>query len=172
MFDTMTFTKTMGALCGALLIFLLGKWAAEELYHTDGPHSAREQAYVIDTGADADTDVGDVAEVDFSLLLAEADPSRGERLWRQCAACHSLEDGRNGTGPHLYGIVGRGKGDVEGYGFSDVFADNPDIWTPENLNAFLENPRGYAPGTKMAYAGMRAVEDRAALIAYLDTVDE
>ncbi len=168
MFDTMTFTKTLGAFCGALLIFLLGKWAAEEIYHTEGPHSELEQAYVIDTGA-SDADVGEAAEVDFNLIYAEADPARGERLWRQCAACHALEDGRNGTGPHLFGVVGRGKGDVEGYGYSEVFATSDDVWSPENLFHFLENPRGYAPGTKMAYAGMRSPEDRAALIAYLDT---
>ncbi|MFD1913325.1 c-type cytochrome [Halodurantibacterium flavum] len=172
MFDTMTLTKTVGAFCGALLIFLLGKWVAEEIYHTDGPHSSLEQAYVIDTGADADAGAAEVEEVDFNLLLAEANPAQGERLWRQCAACHSLEDGRNGTGPHLYGVVGRGKGDVEGYNFSDVFADNPDVWTPENLNAFIADPRGYAPGTRMAYAGMRSAEDRAALIAFLDAQDE
>lgn len=169
MFDTMTFTKILGAFCGSLLVFLLGGWAAEELYHTDGPGSSREQAYVIDTGADDSEDVGDVEEVDFALLMAEADPSRGERLWRQCAACHALEEGRNGTGPTLYAVVGRGKGDVEGYNYSDVFTDNPDVWTEENLSHFLENPRGYAPGTKMAYAGMRAAEDRANLIAYLAT---
>lgn len=169
MFDTMTITKIVGAFCGSLLIFLLGSWAAEELYHTDGPTSAREQAYVIDTGVDADAEIGEAVEVDFDLLLATADASRGERVWRQCAACHALEDGRNGTGPHLYGVVGRGIGDVEGYGFSDALAENPEAWTVENLYYFIENPRGYMPGTKMAYAGMRASEDRAGLIAYLAT---
>ncbi len=169
MLDTMTFTKVLGAFCGALLVFLLGKWAAEGIYHMDDAHSSRQAAYVIDTGADdAVADAEPVEEVDFAELFAAADAGAGERLWRQCAACHVADQERNGTGPHLVGIVGRGKGDVEGFAYSDFFAGNDDIWTPEALSAFIENPRGYAPGTRMAYNGMRSAEDRANLIAYLD----
>jgi cytochrome c len=168
MLDTMTFTKTLGAFCGALLIFLLAKWGAEELYHMGG-HGDGQQAYVIDTGAEEV--VADAEEaVDFETLLASADLGRGARQFNKCAACHKLEDGANGTGPHLYGIVGRAKGSVAGFGYSGAIGTD-DVWSPENLSAFLENPRGYAPGTSMAFAGLRNPQERADLIAYLDSID-
>jgi cytochrome c len=160
--DTMTFTKTLGAFCGALLIFLLGKWAAEGIYHMDDAHSYRPQAYAIDTGADDAAPAEDVAEaVPFEELFAAADPAAGERLWRQCTACHVGDQERNGTGPHLVGIVGRGKGDVPDFAYSDYFVGNDDVWTVEALSGFIENPREYAPGTRMAYGGMGSAQDRA-----------
>jgi cytochrome c len=75
------------------------------------------------------------------------------------------------TGPSLYGVVGRDVGSVDGFNYSGSLSAVADVWTPENLNAFLENPRGYAPGTSMSYNGMRNIEDRADLIAYLDSLD-
>ncbi len=169
MLDTMTFTKTLGALCGALLIFLLAKWGAEELYHMGGGYGDVEQAYVIDTGEEEVAEAVEV-EVPFEELLASADLGRGARAFNKCAACHKLEDGANGTGPHLYGVVGRPVGAVDGFGYSGALnADN--VWTAENLSAFIENPRGYAAGTSMAFAGIRNVQERADLIAYLDSVD-
>ena len=166
MLDTMTFTKAAGGLCGALLIFLLGKWAAEEIYHVEA-HG--EQAYVIDTGEEEQS--AEAADtVDFATLLASADVEKGARLFRQCSACHKLEAGANGTGPYLYGVVNRPKGAADGFGYSATLAGMGGEWTPENLSGFLENPREYAPGTSMSYSGMRKPEDRANLIAYLATI--
>jgi len=166
MFDTMTMTKAAASLCGALLVFLLGSWLAEGLYHHGADHA--EQAYVIDTGED-DAPQEDVVEVSFEEVYASADPGAGERLWRACAACHALEQGANGTGPYLWGVVGRDKGSVDGFNYSSTLAEMEGDWTPENLSGFIENPRGYAPGTSMSYNGMRDIEDRANLIAYLAT---
>jgi cytochrome c len=168
MLDTMTFTKTVGAFCGALLIFLLAKWGAEELYHT-GVYGDAPQAYVIDTGAEEVVAEAE-DEVSFEELLASADLGRGQRSFNKCAACHRLEDGANGTGPHLYAVVGRAKGSVDGFGYSGAIGTD-DVWSPENLSAFIENPRGYAPGTSMAFAGIRNPQERADLIAYLDSID-
>jgi len=167
MFDTMTFTKVCASLFGAWLVLLLGKWAAEELYHVDG-HG--EQAYVIDTGVDESAE--EEVEVAFADVFATADAAAGARVFRQCSACHKLEDGANGTGPHLYGVVGRDVGSVADYAaYSGALNDAADVWTPENLNGFLENPRGYASGTSMSYNGLKKIEDRANLIAYLDSID-
>ena len=168
MLDTMTLTKTMGALCGSLLIFLLGKWAADELYSTSG-HGSAEQAYVIETGAEEVAVVED--EVNFEDLLASADLGRGARQFNKCAACHKLDDGANGTGPHLFGIVGRAVGAADGFRYSGALDAVGDTWTAETLSAFIENPRGFAPGTSMAFAGLRNPQERADLIAYLDSID-
>lgn len=169
MFDTMTLTKIVGGVCGTLLVFLLGKWAAESLYHVGGGHGEHAAAYVIDTGEDESAGE-EVAEVDFAELLASADAGKGERVFGKCRACHKLEDGANATGPHLYDIVGREVAAVDGFGYSGALSEAADVWTPENLDAFLENPKGFAPGTSMGFAGLRKVEERADLIAYLQTI--
>ncbi|MBE0412195.1 c-type cytochrome [Yoonia sp.] len=170
MFDTMTMTKVIGALCGSLLIFLLGGWAAEIIYHGGGGHDDR-QAYIIEV--ETDEVVEDVVEeIDFAIVMASASAADGEALWRNCRSCHALEAGVNGVGPYLHGVVGRDVGAASGYNsYSGALTQVADVWTPENLNGFLENPSAYAPGTSMGYRGMRSVEDRANLIAYLDSID-
>ena len=173
MFDTMTITKAGGALCGALLIFLLGKWAAESLYHTgnylEGHDGEVAQAYTIDTGdaggsgdAAAETDTGP----DFATLYASADAAKGEKVFSKCKACHKI-DGTNATGPHLDGVVDRAVASVAGFGYSDPMVAHGGDWTPEALDAFLANPKGVVPGTKMSFAGLPKVEDRANIVAYL-----
>ncbi len=172
MFDTMTMTKVLGAFCGTFLVFLLGKWAAEEIYHAGGHGGDHEQAYVIpvegDDASDEPVDEGPA----FEEVYAMADAAAGEGQGRACSSCHKLEAGENGTGPSLYGVVGRTVGTEDGFGYSGSLVAVADVWTPEALNAFLENPRGYAPGTAMSYNGMRKIEDRANLIAYLDGLDD
>lgn len=167
MLDTMTFTKAAGGICGALLVFLLGKWAAEELYHVD---ANGEAAYVIEV--ESGEDVAEVEEVDFATVLASASVEDGAKVFRKCSACHKLEDGANGTGPHLYGVVGRDKGAVDGFAYSDTLASMDGDWSAENLSGFLERPSSYAPGTSMSFAGLKKVEDRADVIAYLDSLDD
>lgn len=167
MFDTMTFTKAAGGICGALLVFLLGKWAAEELYHMD---SHGEAAYVIEV--EGGEEVAAVEEVDFATVLASASAEDGARVFRKCSACHKLVEGENGVGPYLYAVVGREKGAVDGFSYSDTLASMEGAWTAENLNGFLEKPSTYAPGTSMSFAGLKKVEERADLIAYLDSLDD
>ena len=174
MFDTMTMTKIVGGFCGMLLVFLLGNWAGELLYHGAGGHGDdHHQAYTIDTGegdAHGEEEMAE-EEVPFAEVFASADAAAGERLFRACQACHKVEDGANGTGPHLYGIVGRAIGSVDGFNYSGNLVAVAETWGLEELNGFLENPKGWAPGTKMAYRGMSDIEDRANLIAWLDSLD-
>lgn len=175
MFDTMTMTKIIGGLCGTLLVFLLGGWVAEEIYHTGGGHGDHhEQAYTIPVeGADDHSEPVEVVEVNFEEIYASADASEGAGVFRQCQACHSLEPGDHGTGPSLYGVVNRAVGAEEGFGYSGSLVAVNDVWTGAELFAFLEDPGEYAPGTAMSsYAGLRKTEDRADLIAYLDSLDD
>ncbi|WP_407494496.1 c-type cytochrome [Pseudooceanicola sp. MF1-13] len=171
MFDTMTLTKAGGAICGTLLVFLLGNWAAELLYTTEtGGHGDEEiaQAYVIETGEE-DTGAAEEEGPDFATLLASADVEAGSKVFGKCKACHKI-DGSNATGPHLDGVVGRAVGTVDGFSYSGSMSAVWETWTPEALNAFLESPRNAAPGTKMSFAGLRKVEDRADLVAYLQSI--
>lgn len=167
MFDTMTLTKVAGAVFGSLLVFMLGGWAAETLYTVgaeshDGEHA---QAYVIDTGATEEVAASEGPT--FEEVYASADAAAGEKVFAKCKACHKL-DGVDGTGPHLNGVVDRAKASIGGFAYSEVLVGmSADAWTPENLDGFLKNPKGYAPGTKMSFAGLPKVEDRANVIAYL-----
>jgi cytochrome c len=178
MFDTMTMTKTVGAVCGSLLVLMLVSWASDGLYTVGGKEHGGEhaegelaQAYTIDTGeeaAPAETEGGGET-VDVAALLAAADVTAGEAVFKKCGSCHKL-DGSNGVGPHLNGVVGRNHAAVEGYEYSEAnLALASEVWTPEAIFSFLENPKKYMPGTKMAFAGLPKPEDRANVVAYLTT---
>ncbi|MFO7772152.1 MAG: cytochrome c family protein [Roseovarius gahaiensis] len=168
----MTFTKVLGSFCGALLIFLLGQWAAELLYHTGGGYGDDyQQGYVIETGADDEAEEVVEEGPSFEELYASADLGKGERVFNKCKACHKLDEGANGTGPYLHGVVGREVAAAEGFGYSGSLVAVADVWTPQELSAFLENPASYAPGTTMGFAGLGKIEDRVNVIAYLDQTD-
>ncbi|TVP94613.1 MAG: cytochrome c family protein [Roseinatronobacter sp.] len=167
MFDTMVLTKAVAAFCGALLIFLLGNWAASGLYVPG--NAGAEQAFIIDTGADDADDAEPVAELSFEEAYEIADASAGSRLWSQCRACHALEEGRNGVGPYLHGVVNREIAAVDGFNYSGALEQAGDAWTPEVLSEFLLNPNALTPGTSMSYRGMPSAEDRANLIAYIES---
>ncbi|MCB1407388.1 MAG: c-type cytochrome [Rhodobacteraceae bacterium] len=175
MFDTMVITKIVAGLCATLLFFLVGKWAADAIYlpaaHGDAHHAVYPLPAEEGDGhgaADAEPEV----QIDVMALYAEADAAAGEGLWRNCRSCHSLEAGRNGTGPSLHGVVGRSIDAVEGFNYSGALLAMGETWTVEALFAFLEDPRGMAPGTRMSYNGMRGAQDRVNLIAYLEAASQ
>ncbi|SLN47682.1 Cytochrome c-552 [Aquimixticola soesokkakensis] len=171
MFNTMTLTKVVGGLCGTFLIFLLGNWVAETIYHVgpSGSHGENEvaQAYAIEV-ADAGGESEEEA-IPFADVYAMADADAGAKVFNKCKACHKL-DGTNSTGPHLDGVVDRQVASLDGFAYSDALAGLDNAWTPEHLSEFLASPKGYAPGTKMGFAGLPKVEDRANIIAYLATM--
>ncbi|MEZ5750405.1 MAG: cytochrome c family protein [Paracoccaceae bacterium] len=169
MFDTMVITKAVAGLCAALLFLLVGKWVAETIYmpaHTE-EHVAIYPVHGGDEGHGA-AEEAPAEAIDVMALYANADAAAGEGLWRNCRSCHAL-DGRDGTGPHLNGVVGRGIDAVDGFNYSGALLAMGDTWTVEALFAFLENPRSMAPGTRMSYSGMRSPTDRVNLIKYLES---
>jgi len=165
--DTMTGTKVAAAMCSTLLVFLLAKWAAEEIYHVGG-HG--EASYVIETNVEELAGSRDEIVPDFNEVLAAADADKGAKVFKKCAACHKLEDGANATGPHLFDIVGRPVAAVSGFNYSPAMADHGGEWTPDALNEFLEKPSGYVPGTAMSFNGLKKISDRADLVAYLNSL--
>ena len=167
MFDTMTVTKAAAGLFGAWLVLLLGKWAAETIYYVDG-HG--EAAYVIETDTGGAGE--EAVEVSFDELMASADIEKGAKVFKKCSACHKLEDGANGTGPYLYGVVGRPIASASGFGYSSARAEVGGDWTPEALDKFLEKPSADISGTSMSFAGLKKVADRVNVIAYLDSLDD
>jgi len=171
MFDTMTVTKAAGAIIGALLFLLLAKWAASGIYHVGpaghGAEGEHAQAYTIpvEETAAAGGEAKDEGP-EFATVLASADPAAGEKVFGKCKACHKL-DGGDSTGPHLNGVVGRAVASVGGFSYSDGMKAHGGDWTPEALQEFLTSPKSVVKGTKMTFAGLPKVEDRANLISYL-----
>ncbi len=126
------------------------------------------------TATDAGAAAPAAAGASFASLVAAADPSAGERGARVCAACHSFDEGGpTKVGPNLYGIVGAPIGHVADYSYSpamEQYAQEHGDWTVDLLDAYLENPMGAVPGTRMAYAGIKDEEKRAEVVAYLRSI--
>jgi cytochrome c len=155
--------KIAGAILTAGLIAMLSGFVAEELVRpqqatTEGP-----------AGAAAPAPTAPPAIEPVSPLLAKADASAGQQTAKQCQTCHDFtKGGPNKVGPNLWGIVGSHPADVASYSFSDAMKARKDkTWTFEELNKFLAGPRNFIPGTKMTFAGLPKLQDRANVIAWL-----
>ena len=172
--DTFEWTKIGGALCGAFLIFLLLNWGTEIIYHShDSSYGEQKLAYYLEIESDSDNEE-ELSEkiVDFSALLASADIEKGKKVFGKCKSCHKLGDGENGVGPHLYKVINRDIGSIEGFKYSKVLMGLEGVWSIEELNKYLTKPSEYAPGTAMSFAGLKKDKDRADLIEYLNTLSE
>ena len=106
---------------------------------------------------------------DVMTLFASVSLSDGEKIFKKCAACHSIaKGGANKIGPALYNVIGRQAGSLPDYKYSKGMIAYAKKWTPQEMDGFLENPKGWVKGTKMAYAGLKKPEERAALILFLN----
>ena len=174
--DTMQVTKIVGCLCAAMLFLLVGQWAASGVYNVGGGHGGGHgdddelhAAYIIEV---EETEVVEEAGPSFEELLASADIGAGEKVFGKCKSCHKIVEGENALGPHLYGVVGRDIAEVGDFSYSGPMADFEGDWTAAELDGFLANPKEYMPGTRMGFGGLKKPEDRANLIAYLDSLDD
>lgn len=136
-------------------------------FRADKPHRPETMGYAIE-GVEQESEGG--AEVPIATLLASADPAKGQATFAKCASCHTInQGGANGIGPNLHGVVGEGIGQgVDGFAFSDALKKVGGKWDFDQLNDWLKNPKAFAPGTKMTFAGLPKGEDRANVIAYLN----
>lgn len=108
--------------------------------------------------------------VPIEVMMATAEVTKGADVFKKCSACHNVaEGGANGIGPNLWASVGKAVAQgAGGYVFSDVLKGHGGKWDFATLNDWLENPRKFAAGTKMTFAGLASPEDRANVIAYLN----
>jgi cytochrome c len=138
-------------------------------FQADKTHRPAKMGYEIEGVASSEG--GGAKEVPIGQLLAKADPAKGQATFAKCTSCHTInQGGANGIGPNLYGVVGdhiaEGRG---GFAFSDALKAKGGTWSFDNLNQWLKSPKAYANGTKMTFAGLGSAEDRANLIAWLNT---
>ena len=159
-------------LIAGLLALAVGK-VTNLVYHP--VKNPEKRGYEVAVTEDAGTASGAAEEaaapVDIGPLLASADPVAGEALSKKCTTCHDFsKGGPNKVGPNLWGIVGSKHAHKEDFAYSDAIKGLPGNWSEQALSDFLTKPKAYAPGTKMAFAGLKKPEERAALIAYLKSL--
>ena len=102
-----------------------------------------------------------------AAMAADGDAAKGKRVFNKCKACHVVDAEKNRVGPHLKGLIGRTAGTVEGYKYSKANAESGVTWTEQVLFEYLEAPKKFMPGTKMAFPGLRKEQDRWDVIAYI-----
>ena len=168
--DSFELNKIIAAvLMVALLVIGLGK-IADGIFHVKKPENPGYQIEVENQLASDTSQVALVEEkIDIAAIMALGDTVSGEKIFKKCAACHSINrGGKNKIGPALYNVVGRTVGGVDDYKYSKALASYGKKWTFEELNGFLIKPSSYLKGTKMSYAGLRKEKDRASVIKYLN----
>ena len=144
---------------------------ADVIYSVEKPEKSAYQVASVSNTNDStsvasteNTSAGDVMTLFASVSLSD-----GEKIFKKCAACHSIaKGGANKIGPALYNVIGRQAGSLPDYKYSKGMIAYAKKWTPQEMDGFLENPKGWVKGTKMAYAGLKKPEERAALILFLN----
>lgn len=166
------FNMISSAFLGTVFFVLTISFLSEGLFHSEAPE---KEGFIIEVAESTGAPTGDEAPVlpPISPLLADASVEAGEKVFKKCAACHTVEEGgANKVGPGLWNIVNTAFGVKDGFGYSSALkafaAENSGIvWNYENLNEFLLKPSAYMKGTAMGFAGLKKETDRANVIAYL-----
>ena len=168
--DSFEINKILAAvLMVALLVIGIGK-LSNVIFHVEKPETPGyavevEQATTVSSSTKATVE----EKIDIAALMAIGDIALGEKIFKKCAACHSIvKGGKNNIGPALYNVVGRKTGAVTDYKYSKALASYEKEWTFEELNGYLIKPAKWIKGTKMAFAGLRKEKDRASVIKYLN----
>jgi cytochrome c len=168
--DSFELNKIIAAvLMVALLVIGIGKFS-DIIFHVEKPKTPGYKVdidQVVTTAASASTSEDE--KVNIAALMAMGDVTSGQKIFKKCAACHSInKGGKNNIGPALYNVVGRKTGVVADYKYSKALASFDKDWTFEELNGYLIKPAKWVKGTKMAFAGLRKEKDRASVIKYLN----
>ena len=162
--------RIFGALFGAVLFALFLGVFSDALVSAEAP---KVPGFDLPSGEAPKKAVAPVAAVPLSALLAKADPAKGQALTKVCATCHSFDKGAPAkVGPNLYGVVGRPKGSMAGFGYSDAMKAKGGDWTFEDLDLFITSPKTFVAGTKMGFGGEPDAGKRADLIVYLRSLSD
>ena len=164
--------KIIASIVLAVILVLGINKATDVIFHVEKPEkSAYQIASVTDgsstTSADLSSSNSDTGNI--MALFASSSAAEGAKVFKKCAACHSIaEGGANKIGPALWGVLGRKSGSVPGYKYSKAMASHSKNWSFEEMNGFLIKPKDWIKGTKMSFAGIKNAKERAAVILYMN----
>ena len=148
------------------VVALGGSIATGEIFHSGRPE---KMGYPIE-GVEAEGEGGAEAEQPIAFYLATADAAKGEAVFKKCAACHNVDPGgANALGPALFGTMGKQLGHHPGFAYSDALKGVGGTWDWDKMSAWLANPKKFAPGTKMTFAGLSNPQDRADIMLFLNS---
>jgi cytochrome c len=168
--DSFEWNKVFGAILAAALLIMAISIGVNKVMK---PHHSEKYGIALPEGTDAPTGEAagpkaDDTPPDWGTLLASADLAAGEKVHRKCVQCHTFDKGgKNGIGPNLWDVVGQKHAHIDGFSYSNAIKSKEGPWSYDELYAFIKKPSAYAPGTKMAFAGIPKREDRVALIAWM-----
>ena len=160
------FNTIAGWVLFAGIVALAGSIVSGEVFSS---HRPEKMGYPI-AGVELEGEGGAEAEQPIAVYLAAADAAKGEQVFKKCAACHNADPGgAHALGPNLAGVLGAPVAGKPGYAYSDALKSKGGTWDWETMSAWLANPKKFAPGTKMTFAGLGTPEDRANLMVWLNT---
>ena len=171
--DSFELNKILGAVLGTCLILLVTSFAASALFAPNKPEKPGFEIAVKEEAAGGENAAAAAPSEPIEKLLQTASVQKGEAAAKKCAACHDFtKGGPNKVGPNLFGIVGDKKGEGRGFNFSAAMKGKGGTWTIDDLNKFIDNPKGFVPGTAMGFAGIQKDSERADVIAYLNSLSD
>jgi len=171
--DSFELNKILGAVLGTCLILLVTSFAASALFAPNKPEKPGFEIAVKEEAAGGEKAAAAAPPEPIEKLLQTASVQKGEQAAKKCAACHDFtKGGPNKVGPNLFGIVGDKKGEGRGFNFSAAMKAKGGTWTIDDLSQFIDNPKGFVPGTAMGFAGIQKDSERADLLVYLNSLSD
>ena len=165
--DSLEINKIIAAIILVVSIVVGLDKISETVFVVNKPEKPGYEVEVVAMSASSATSVAE--KIDIAALMALSDLDHGKKVFKKCAACHSIaQGGGNKIGPALYNVVGRAVGGVQDYKYSKSLIAYGNEWTFEELNGFLINPTKWIKGTKMAFAGLKDEKDRASVILFMN----
>ena len=163
-------TKIIVSIALAVILIVGINKIADTIYEVEKPEKSAYQITVASQTEESGDSASSDKSGDIMTLLASANASEGEKVFKKCASCHSIsKGGKNKIGPALWGVIGRQVGTVTDYKYSKSLIAYGKKWSFEEMNGFLIKPKEWIPGTKMAFAGLKNEKDRASLILYMNS---
>ena len=161
--------KIIVSIVFAIILILGINKVTDVIFYVEKPEKSAYQVASVTTVASTASAETSSETGNIMAIFASTSATEGEKVFKKCAACHSIaEGGKNKIGPALWGVLGRQAGSLQDYKYSKAMAAHGKKWSFEEMNGFLIKPKDWIKGTKMSFAGLKKAEDRAAVILYMN----
>ena len=161
--------KIIVSIVFAIILILGINKVTDVIFYVEKPEKSAYQVASVTTVASTASAETSSETGNIMAIFASTSATEGEKVFKKCAACHSIaEGGKNKIGPALWGVLGRQAGSLPDYKYSKAMAAHGKKWSFKEMNGFLIKPKDWIVGTKMSYAGLKSEKERAAVILYMN----